>query len=123
LHLECLPHQVLQIIYDGHGFTSASGAVRFVLRSPHTKRDHNATRNAFDPIFFIGTDKHRYLEKAVAIGGEDSLRSHCYAGLTVTEKPVHELPEHIRNEPDLLPLLRLEYKFNPTHLHYIPLTL
>ena len=99
--------RVLQLIYDGHGFTSAAGAVRFVLRCPHTKRDHNATRNAYDPIFFIGTDKHLYLEKAVAIGGENSLRSHAYAGLTATELPVQEMPEHVRKEQDALDLLRI----------------
>ena len=75
----------LQIIFDGHGWTSKSGAVRFVLRSPHTLRDHNATRNARDPIFFIGDDKHAFLEKAVRIGGAASLHAHMMAGLQVTE--------------------------------------
>ena len=69
--------RVLQLIFDGHGFLSRSGAVRFTLRSPHTKHDHNSTRNARDPIFFIGTDKHAYLEQAVRIGGPESLHAHC----------------------------------------------
>ena len=106
--------RVLQLIYDGHGFTSASGAVRFTLRSPHTKRDHNATRNAFDPIFFIGTDKHLYLEKAVAIGGEESLRSVAYKGLTVTppsEDKKKNLPQSVKENEynnDLADLLCTE---------------
>jgi hypothetical protein len=101
--------RVLQLIFDGHGWTSGKGAVRFVLRSPHTLRDHNATRNARDPIFFIGDDKHQYLEMAVQIGGEDSLRAHAYAGLRVTEKRADEMPEHVQSDELFLPLACIEY--------------
>ena len=37
------------------------------LRSPHSIKD-DPTRYARDPIIFIGTDKHAYLEKAAALG-------------------------------------------------------
>ena len=100
---------MLQLIYDGHGFTSASGAARFCLRSPHTKRSHNATRNAFDPIFFLGSDKHLYLEKAVAIGGADSLRSHAYAGLKVTTEPAASQPAHVQADTELCDILCTRY--------------
>ena len=96
--------RALQLIFDGHGFLSRSGAVRFTLRSPHTIKDHNATRNARDPIFFIGTDKHLYLEKAVQIGGEDSLSAHMYAGVIVTETDPAEMPAHVQSDKDYLPL-------------------
>jgi hypothetical protein len=96
--------RVLQLIFDGHGFLSRSGAVRFSVRSPHTIKDHNATRNARDPIFFIGTDKHLYLEKAVQIGGEDSLSAHMYAGVIVTETDPAEMPAHVQSDKDYLPL-------------------
>jgi hypothetical protein len=101
--------RVVQLIYDGHGFLSSGGAVRFTLRSPHTKHGHNATGNALDPIFFIGTDKHAYLEKAVAIGGDDSLRARAYEGLKVTEIPEDRraelLPTHVAENEELAPLL------------------
>ena len=101
--------RVVQLIYDGHGFLSSGGAVRFTLRSPHTKRAHNATCNALDPIFFIGTDKHAYLEKAVSIGGDASLRAYAYKGLEVTEIPedtrAEHLPTHITENQDLAPLM------------------
>ena len=96
--------RVLQLIFDGHGFLSRSGAVRFTLRSPHTKRDHNSTRNARDPIFFIGTDKHAYLEKALRIGGPDSMYAHMVAGLTVTEQKPSDMPQHVQDDVDFLPL-------------------
>jgi len=112
--------RVVQLIYDGHGFLSSGGAVRFTLRSPHTQRGHNATGNALDPIFFIGTDKHAYLEKAVAIGGDDSLRARAYEGLKVTEIPEDKraelLPTHVAENEDLAPLLcirSIQHKFNP----------
>ena len=49
--------RVLQLIFDGHGWSSRCGAVRFTLRCVHTVEDHNATRNANDPIFALGQDK------------------------------------------------------------------
>ena len=96
--------RVLQLIFDGHGFLSRSGAVR----SPHSIRDHNATRYARDPLFFIGTNKHQYLEKAVQIGGEDSLSAHMYAGLRVTERKPEDLPAHVRAAAHFLAAARIE---------------
>ena len=49
--------RVLQLIFDGHGWSSRCGAVRFTLRCVHTIEGHNDTRNARDPMFALGTDK------------------------------------------------------------------
>ena len=76
--------RVLQLIYDGHGFTGRIGAVRFVLRCPQTDHNHNIRRNGRDPIFLLGTDKHHDLELAVAIGDEHSMKAHFFKGLCVT---------------------------------------
>ena len=68
----------LQLIFDGHGWTSKSGAVRFVLRCTQTTKDHNSDRNARTPIFIVGDDTavrrngscHKALGNGV-IGGAD----------------------------------------------------
>ena len=106
--------RVLQIIFDGHGWSSKSGAVRFVLRSPHTIRDHNATRNSRDPIFYIGCDKHASLEKAVRIGGLESLWAYFMAGTTITELDVADLPAHVQEDTDFAELACIECVPPPT---------
>ena len=85
--------------------------MRFVLRTPHTIKDHNSTRNGRDPIFFIGTDKHAYLEKAVRIGGNDSLHFAMNEGMRVTEIDDDDLPDHLR-EPgneNLMAAMKIKY--------------
>ena len=62
------------------------------MEEGHTIRDHNATRYARDPIFFLGQDKHAMLEKAVNIGGGDSLRAHMDAGMVCEEFDVADMP-------------------------------
>lgn len=94
----------LQIIFDGHGWNSRTGAVRFVLRCTQTLRDHNATRNARTPIFALGSDKHAHLEKMMAIGGERSMHSLLYGGLKVTEHPAASMPQHVQDDELFLPL-------------------
>ena len=70
---------------------------------------HNATCDALEPMFFIGTDKHAYLEKAVSIGGDVSLRAYAYKGLEVTEIPEDKraelLPKSITENEDLAQLI------------------
>lgn len=83
----------LQVIFDGHGWTSRSGATRFLVRTPHTKFDHNSGRYGRDVIFYMGHDKHAFLEKAIRIGGEDSLHSRMYDGLKVDTIKEEEMPE------------------------------
>ena len=95
--------RVLQLIFDGHGFISRCGAVRFLVRSPHTIRDHNIRRNARDPIFFMGEDKHHHLEKAIEIGGDHSMKSHFYNGLHVSVRKPSEMPLHVQADKDYLP--------------------
>ena len=62
-------------------------------------------------VFFIGTDKHAYLEKAVAIGGDESLRARAYEGLKVTEIPEADraelLPTHVTENEELAPLMAI----------------
>ena len=90
----------LQLIFDGHGWCSRAGAVRFVLRCPQTRRDHNATHNARNPIFALGSDKHAHLTAMMKIGGDDSMWARLYSGLVVTEKKKEELPAHVQADED-----------------------
>ena len=83
--------------------SSRCGAVRFVLRCVDTCGDHNATCNARDPCFFLGTDKHASLWRAMGVGDADgpdrSMRSAMYEGLRVTQVEASSLPEHVRANP------------------------
>ena len=73
--------RVMQLIFDGHGWTSRCGTVRFTLRCVHTIEDHNSTRNARDPIFALGTDKCADIAKVITVGGERSMQvSACTRG-------------------------------------------
>jgi hypothetical protein len=125
--LECdnniltLPADVMrtfQFIFDGHGWNSRTGAVRFVLRCTQTKRDHNSTRNARDPIFFLGDDKHLFLEKAMSIGEAEgvSMSQRMYAGLRITEWPASEMPAHVQADVDFLPLACISYAGSLVHV-------
>lgn len=93
-----------QFIFDGHGWSSTSGAVRFVLRCVNTARDHNSPFNSRDPIFFLGADKHQHLECAMKLGGVDSMRSRMYCGLSVSFRSAWELPKHVQDDLHFLPL-------------------
>ena len=102
--------RTMQIIFDGHGWSSRTGAVRFVLRCTQTEHDHNATRNARNPIFALGTDKHEWLEKCMRIGEKQgplatvSMHQRLYDGLVVTERRPADMPAHVRADKDFLPL-------------------
>lgn len=98
---------VLQLIFDGHGWHTRCGAVRFTLRCPLTLEDHNSTRNARDPIFALGTDKCADLAKCVKVGGEQSMESRMYQGLEVTEAAVEDMPVHVQRDALFLPLARI----------------
>ena len=108
--------RTLQLIFDGHGWNSRTGAVRFVLRCTQTEHDHNATRNARNPVFALGSDKHEWLEKLMRIGEEGrlpceqivSMRARMYNGLVVTERQEADMPAHVRADPDFLPLAMIE---------------
>jgi hypothetical protein len=102
--------RTLQIIFDGHGWTSRSGAVRFVLRCTDTERDHNATRNARNPIFALGSDKHAHLERMLAIAEEKgiSMSQRLYSGLKVTERQPTDMPAHVQSDELFLPLACIE---------------
>ena len=92
----------LQLIFDGHGFTSRIGALRFVLRCTHSITDHNTRRCGRDPIFIMGTDKHGDLEKAVHIGGDSSLHARMYLGLNITVQDPSTMPPHVQQDVDYL---------------------
>ena len=111
----------LQIIFDGHGWTSRTGAVRFVLRCPQTLRDHNATRNARNPIFALGSDKHAHLERMLAIGEEKgiSMSQRLYSGLKVTERQPTEMPAHVQADELFLPLAMIQCA-RPAHFMWMP---
>ena len=101
--------RVMQVIFDGHGWTSKAGACRFTLRCVHTERDHNATRNAVDPMFMIGSDKHEHLSRGVKVGDHGtSMHDRMYAGLTVTQRSPSEMPAHVRADELFLPLASIE---------------
>ena len=87
----------LQLLFDGHGWTKAIGAARFLLRTPELRRDFNATRFARDYNFILGADKLAYLELAIRTGGEKSLFARAMAGCKVEEVPVASLPDNVRN--------------------------
>ena len=93
----------LQLIFDGHGWHSRAGAVRFVLRCPQTRLDHNATRNARTPIFALGSDKWAHLVRMMKIGGENSMWVKLHEGLVVTEVKKEELPAHVQADEDYWP--------------------
>ena len=71
-------------------------------------RDHNSTRYGRDLIFFLGSDKHAFLEKALAIGGADSMYSHMLAGVRVVQHEASEMPAHVQADADYLPLACIE---------------
>lgn len=48
-------------------------------------------RYARDVIFYMGEDKHAFLEKAVKIGGDSSLHARMHDGLAVTQVPDEEM--------------------------------
>ena len=56
-------------------------------------------RYARDAIFYMGNDKHAFLEKAVKIGGESSLHARMYEGLEVTKIPEEDMRECEREHP------------------------
>ena len=97
------------MIVDGLGWTSRSGCVRELLRTPQTKRDHNATRYGRDRAFSVGDDKHGGVEALVKIGGEASLEAAAYRGLRVTETALEALPEHVRADEHYAPLAACRY--------------
>eukprot|EP00966_Prymnesium_polylepis_P326118 7382047-Prymnesium_polylepis.1 len=74
----------LQIIFDAHGWTSASGATRFLLRCPDTLFSHNAWRYGRDQSFYVGKDKHCNLSIAVMMGGARSLFNTLLSGMAVS---------------------------------------
>ena len=108
LHLPAGALRVLQLIFDGHGWNSRVGACRFVLRCTHTMRDHNATRNARNPIFALGSDKHAHLMRMMEIGGDDSMMARLYGGLVVKERALEDMPAHIQAQPLFCALAMIE---------------
>ena len=82
----------LQMIFDAHGWTSASGATRFMLRCPDTKEQHNSTRYARDVSFYVGRDKHSELEKAVHLGGVRGMWHTLLGGCRISQTPAVNLP-------------------------------
>ena len=82
----------LQMIFDAHGWTSACGATRFMLRCPDTATQHNSTRYARDVSFYVGRDKHDQLEKAVNLGGARSLWNTLMAGVRISSVDAEKLP-------------------------------
>ena len=74
-----------------------------MLRCPQTLCDHNATHNARNPIFVLGSDKHAHLTAIMKIGGDNSLWARLYGGLMVTEKKKKELPAHVQADQDYWP--------------------
>ena len=101
--------RVLQLIFDGHGWLSRCGAVRFTLRCVDTIEDHNSTRNARDPIFALGTDKCADVARCVKVGGAKSMEARMYQGLVITEAAVADMPAHVQNDKDFLPLARIRW--------------
>jgi len=59
----------------------------------HTQITSHTHRYARDAIFYMGHDKHAFLEKAVKIGGESSLHTKMYDGLEVTKIPEEEMSQ------------------------------
>ena len=96
--------RVMQLIFDGHGWTSRCGTVRFTLRCVHTIEDHNSTRNARDPIFALGTDKCADIAKVITVGGERSMQERMYKGLVIRQRAVEDLPWWVQEDTDFLNL-------------------
>ena len=96
--------RVMQLIFDGHGWTSRCGTVRFTLRCVHTIEDHNSTRNARDPIFALGTDKCADIAKVITVGGERSMQERMYKGLVIRQRAVEDLPWWVQQDTDFLNL-------------------
>ena len=105
----------IQIIFDQHGWTAKTGAVRFVTRCTQLVTNHNDPRNSRDPIFYLGEDKTQHLLRAIAIGGDCSFQQRMRDGLFVKETPASEMPPHVQADPDFCALARIECALFRSH--------
>ena len=83
----------LHMLFDRHGWTKRNGMVRWMLRTPDLCEDHNSPLYGRDVMPYLGDDKHAWLDTAVDMGGDNSMRKQVRAGTRVLPRPLPPVME------------------------------